>query len=123
MTDTNQFKSHKAIALKHFEQRMKLENRKSSLGLGAGMAYSEMSLAHLLNDEYNEAIEYAAKSREINEKTSMFLNNEYWPFFAFIHHAQALIGLQRYAEAAVMVEQTIQWREVKYGIDDTQEFK
>ena len=123
MTDTNQFKSHKVIALKHFEQRMKIENSQPSLGLGAGMAHSEMALAHLLNDEYNKAIGYSEISRDINEKTPSFLSNEYWPFFSIIHHAQALIGLKRFEEAAIMVDETIRWRENKYGIDDTESFK
>lgn len=110
MTDTNQFKSHKVIALKHFEQCMKIENNKPSLGLGAGMAHSE-------------AIGYSETSRNINENTLSFLNNEYWPFFSIIHHALALVGLKHYKEAAIMVDETFRWRENKYGIDDTESFK
>lgn len=112
MTDTNQFKSHKVIALKHFEQRMKIENNKPSLGLGAGMAHSEMALAQILNDEYSEAIGYSETSRNINENTLSFLNNEYWPFFSIIHHALALVGFKHYKEAAIMVDETIRWREI-----------
>ncbi len=123
MTDTNQVKSHKVIALRHFEQRMKIENNKPSLGLGAGMAHSEMALAQMLNDEYSEAIGYSETSRNINENTLSFLNNEYWPFFSIIHHALALVGLKHYKEAAIMVDETIRWRENKYGIDDTESFK
>lgn len=123
MTDTNQFKSHKEIALKHFEQRMKIEQSKPTLNLGAGMAYSEMTLTHLLNDEFTEAIRYSKISREINEKTPSFLNNDYRPFFSIIPHAQALLGLHRYEEAATMIDETIKWRENKFELNDREFFK
>ena len=82
-----------------------------------------MALAHLLNNEFSESISYSETSRKINEKTPSFLNNEYWPFFSIIHYAQALVGLKRYEEAAIMVDETIKWRENKYGIDNTESFK
>lgn len=69
ITNTNQFKSYKEFAIKHFEQRMKVENRKASLSLGAGTAYSELALTHLLNNEYEDAIFYITEARKINEKT------------------------------------------------------
>jgi hypothetical protein len=122
-SDTNHFKLHMDFAQKHFDQRMKVEQRKSSLGLGTGMAYSEMGLACLLNNMYEKAIEYSITARQINEKTPEFLSGSYWPFFAIIHHAQALIGLDREDEAVDMILETLRWREEKYGPNDTESFK
>ena len=122
-SDTNQFKLHLKFAKRHFDQRMKVEDQKPSLGLGAGMAHSEMGLAYLLNDMYDESIEHCKLSRQINEKTPIFLSGSYWPFFAIIHHAQSLIGLNKEEEAVDMLLDTLRWREAKYGPNDTESFK
>ena len=56
VTNTYQFKSHNVIALRHVEQRMRIESSQPSLGLGAGMA---PSLRHLLlpTENYETKIE------------------------------------------------------------------
>ncbi|KAI1364552.1 hypothetical protein F5Y08DRAFT_339625 [Xylaria arbuscula] len=122
-SDTNRFQLHMEFARRHFAQRMKVEEEKPALGLGAGMAHSEMALAYLLNSEYEMAIEHAVTSRRINEATPEFQSGNYWPFFTIIHHAQALIGLERHDEAEEMLVATLQWREMKFGVDDTESFK
>ena len=121
--DTNQFKLHLELAQRHFDQRMKIENQKASLGQGAGMAHSEMALAYLLNENYERAIQHSVISRQINEKTPKFLSGAYWPFFSIIHHAQALQGLNRDQEAIDMLLETLRWREARFCPNDTESFK
>jgi tetratricopeptide (TPR) repeat protein len=122
-SDTNQFRLHLELAQKHFDQRMKIESQKSALTLGTGRAHSELGLAYLLNNQYDKAIEHSIIARRSNEKLPEYLNGSYWPFFAIIHHAQALLGLNREAEALDMLLETLRWREVKYGPNDTESFK
>ena len=121
--DTNQFGLHLELARRHFDQRMKIENQKPALELGAGMAHSEMALGYLLNENYGKAIEHSTISRQINEKTSNFLGGTYWPFFSIIHHAQALQGLNRENEATDMLLETLRWREARFGPNDKESFK
>jgi hypothetical protein len=121
--DTNQFHKVMEFAKKHYQQRMQVEEKKPSLGLKAGMAHSEMGLAYLLNNSYEKVIEHSITARQINEKTPEFLSGTYWPFFAIIHHAQALLGLDREDEAVDMLLETLRWREARYGADDTESFK
>lgn len=122
-SDTNRFKLHMELAKRHFKQRMEVENKKPKLTLGAGLAHSEMALAHLLNNQYEQTIEYSMKAREINQEPVEFLSGKYWPFFAIIHHAQALIGLNRHEEAEGMLLETLRWRQVQFGANDTESFK
>ena len=122
-SDTNQFKANLEFAQRHFAQRMKIESQKPELGLGAGMAHSEMALAYLLNRDYEKTIEHSIMSRRINEKTSNFLSGAYWPFFGIIHHAQALQALNRDEEAVDMLLEILEWREAKFGPNDTESFK
>ena len=82
-----------------------------------------MGLAYLLNDMYEKSIESCVMARQINEKRTIFLSGCYWPFFAIIHHAQALIGLGREDEAFGMLLDTLSWREAMYGPNDTESFK
>ncbi|KAJ3560452.1 hypothetical protein NPX13_g9297 [Xylaria arbuscula] len=102
-SDTNRFQLHMEFARRHFAQRMKVEEEKPALGLGAGMAHSEMALAYLLNSD--------------NARISI------GQLLAILHHAQALIGLERHDEAEEMLVATLQWREMKFGVDDTESFK
>ncbi|KAK7742379.1 hypothetical protein SLS53_004524 [Cytospora paraplurivora] len=99
------------------------EKAKPKLTLGAGLAHSEMALAYLLNNNYDLAIEYSIMARQINERTPEFLSGAYWPFFAIIHHAQALIGLNRHDDAEDLLLSTLHWREMKFGQNDTESFK
>lgn len=66
--DTNQFKLLMEFARKHFDVRMRIENAKPGLGTPAGLAYSETAFACLLNDMYEDVIDYAKVGRAINEK-------------------------------------------------------
>jgi tetratricopeptide (TPR) repeat protein len=122
-SDTNQFPSHLKYALRHFDLRMALEEGKLERGRDSGMAHSEMGLAYLLNGQYEKSIEHSIISRQIYEKIPDFLNGSYWPFFAIIHHAQSLLGLDREEEAVDMLLETLRWREAKYGPGDTESFK
>ncbi|KAK4141801.1 uncharacterized protein C8A04DRAFT_30646 [Dichotomopilus funicola] len=110
----------------HFKQRLLVENRKPRAeqdDFSRAMAYTELSLSWVLNDDYDEAITLALQGREILEKTPEFLEGKYWPHWADYHHAWALIGLGRAEEARPILTKMLEWRRSKYGDDDTESMK
>ena len=111
------------LAKTHFDIRMEMENQNPRLGFDAGVAHSQMALALLRNDRYEETINYAIISRHIEEKTPEYRSGEYWPFWAIMYHALALLGLDRGDDAVDMLLETLRWREAKYGPDDTESFQ
>jgi tetratricopeptide (TPR) repeat protein len=110
-------------ARRHFDQRMKVENQKDSLGIYAGMAHSELALGLLLNGRYEEAIENSRIARQILEKIPIYLSGDYWPHWAIIHEAWSLLGLNRPEEAVEILEESVKWRQNKYGPDDKEDHK
>jgi hypothetical protein len=87
------------------------------------MAYTELALSLLLNDEFEESIPLSIEVRDVLEKTPLFLNGDYWPHIAIFHHAWCLIGLGKANDAYGMVFDTLRWREKKYGASDPEPFK
>lgn len=112
-----------AYAERHFDVRLKAENRKQAIGRHGGLAYTELAVAYLLNDRFVAAIEASRAGRAILEQLPLFKEGKYWPDFAVIHEVMALIGLKRDDEAIPLLEEAINFRETKFGPNDVQSFK
>lgn len=110
----------------HFKQRLLVENKKPAAERDdslRAMAYTELALAWLLNDDYSEAIILAVEGRKILEKTQEFLEGRCWPHWADYHHAWALIGKGRAEEARPILTKMLEWRRSQYGHGDTESMK
>lgn len=110
----------------HFEQRLLNEDPKPLDGKDLGdtaMAYTELALAALMKNDYNEAISLAVQGRAILVKTRVYLEDTYWPHWADYHQAWALIGLGRAEEARPLLIKMLEWRVRHYGNDDTESMK
>lgn len=69
-------------AKEHFKQRILVQEAKPAAERDesfTAMAYTELSLARLMNGNYDEAITLAVQGRSLLEKTPEFLDNTYWP--------------------------------------------
>lgn len=87
------------------------------------MAHSELSGALINNRMYEEALEAGQTSLSIYQKSPGYLNGSYWPTFAIVHQALALLALKRGQEATGMLRETLQRRVDAYGVNDTESFK
>jgi len=97
----------------HFKQRILVEDSKPPAeqdGAFRAMAYTELALGLVMNGEYEGAITVAEQGRKLLEETPEFLEGDYWPHWADYHHAWALIGLDRAAEACPILEEMLEWR-------------
>jgi hypothetical protein len=95
------------FASAHFNQRILIEDGKSSTERDdafRAMAYTELSLARVMNGEYEEGIHLAVQGRILLEDTPEFKEGVYWPHWADFHHAWGLIGLGRAEEARGIIE-------------------
>lgn len=119
----NQPKETLELAERHFKVRMRTERAKPALGRHAGMAYSEMALGLMLNERFEEAIEYARKAREIVMELPLFKEGKYWPHFAVAYEGICLLGLGRGKEAIPMLQDALKFRERRFGPNDTESFK
>jgi plasmid replication initiation protein len=110
----------------HFKQRIHVEDSKALAerdDQSRVMAYTELALGWLLNNNYEEAKSQAIKGRQILEGTKEFINDTCWSHWADYHHAWALIGLDRAEEARPIVLELLKWRQRHYGDDDTESMK
>ncbi len=115
-----------AYAKAHFKQRLLVEDSKPVAerdSAFSAMAYTELSLAWLLNNDYQEAITLAVQGRRMLESTPEFLEDRYWPHWADYHHAWALIGLGKAEAARPILMKMLDWRRRQYGPDDTESMK
>lgn len=87
------------------------------------LAYTELSLARLLSNEFEEAIRLAQHGRELQDPLEEFINGISYPHWAVFHISWGLIGLGRAEEARPMLMDLFSWRERRYGIDSTESFK
>jgi hypothetical protein len=72
----------------------------------------------MLNDRIKEGLELSREAQLLLEQTQEFRNGKYWPTFPLIHQALMLMELGNIADA-----KTIEWREKRYGPNDTESFK
>lgn len=110
----------------HFEQRLRVENAKPYEQRDqsfSAMAYTELSLARLVNQNYEEAVALARQGRDMLEQIPEFKADQYWPHWADFHHAWGLIGLGRAEEARPILMELLTWRERHYGKFDTESMK
>ena len=110
-------------AERHFDVRMKVERGKQALGRHAGLAYTELALGYLLNEQFDAAIDASQAGKAILTQLPLFKEGKYWPDFAIIHEVLALIGLNRDDEAESLHAEAIDFRERRFGPDDIQSFK
>lgn len=122
-SDHNQPADALRYAERHFEVRMVAEKRKQTMGRHAGLAYTELGLAYILNERFEDAIMANRAGRALLMELTLFKEGKYWPDFAVIHEVIALIGLERDAEALPMLQEAIAFRERRFGPNDTQSFK
>ncbi|KAF4633455.1 hypothetical protein G7Y89_g4662 [Cudoniella acicularis] len=120
-----QIKAQEALhfATRHFDVRMQIERKKEHLGRHAGLAYTELGRALLLNNRLEEAIQYNRDGKAILVELEQFKAGKYWPDFAIIQEAIALNGLNRGEEAIPGLQASIAFREKRYGPNDTESFK
>ena len=110
----------------HFKQRIHVEDSKPQAERDdtfRAMAYTELALGWLLNNNYNEAKAFATEGRQILEGTKEFIEDLYWPHWADCHHAWALIGLDRAEEARPILTEMLKWRQRHYGDNDVESMK
>jgi len=110
----------------HFKQRMLVQEAKPAAERDYGftaMAYTELSLARLMNDDYDDAIALAVQGRRLLEQTPEFLNRTYWPHWADYHHAWSLIGLDRAEEARPILQNMLEWRRQTLQSHETESMK
>lgn len=117
--ETNDAASHLSFAQQHLKVRMSTNVEDKDLG----MAYAELSVSLSTNRRYEEGLEAGRRSLAIYEKTEDYLRGVYWPHFAIIHQALALIALKRGGEGIQMLEDTIAWREKRFGPNDSEDFR
>ena len=108
---------------RHFDVRMKIERKKHAIGRHGGLAYTELGLAYLLNDRFEEAINVCRAGKALLVELPLFKEGKYWPDFAVIHEVLSLMGLQRDNEALPLLQEALNFRRNRYGPDDTQSFK
>ena len=117
--DQNHAADALAYSRRHFDVRMALV----SVGRFGGLAYTELGLGLLLNDHFQEALDASRAGKALLVELPSFKEGTYWPDFAVIHEVLALIGLERDDEAIPLLEESIRFREKRFGRDDTQSFK
>ncbi|KAI4234364.1 MAG: hypothetical protein LQ349_003855 [Xanthoria aureola] len=122
-SDHNQPADALRYAERHFEVRMMAEKRKQTMSRHSGLAYTELGLAYILNERFEDAIMANRAGRALLMELPLFKEGKYWPDFAVIHEVIALIGLERDAEALPMLQEAIAFRERRFGPNDTQSFK
>lgn len=97
----------------HFDQRILVEDGKAPEDRDdayRAMAYTELALARLMGEDYEDAITLALQGRVLVEETKGFAEGWYWPYWADFWHAWGLIGLDRAEEARPVVEEMLKWR-------------
>ena len=77
----------------------------------------------MLNDRIKEGLELSREAQLLLEQTQEFRNGKYWPTFPLIHQALMLMELGNIADAEELLLKTIEWREKRYGPNDTEPFK
>lgn len=117
--ESNDAKDHLYYAQRHLAARLETGRRDKDLG----MAYAELSVSLSNNGRYLDGLEAGQESLRIYQQTEEYLRGVYWPHFAIIHQALALLALKRGAEAINMLVETINWRVRMYGVNDTESFK
>ncbi|KAK7420401.1 hypothetical protein QQX98_002824 [Neonectria punicea] len=120
--ELNDPQKHLGYAERHYEMRMKLRAMKDVPHIQLGMAYTQRASAYTQTGQYEKAIEQARMGRSVLETYPGYLKGEYWPFYAMIYEVLPLMSLGRDAEAARLLQDTVAWREKKYGVNDTQSF-
>ena len=121
--DHNQPAKALTYAKRHFEVRMAAEKKKKAFSRHGGLAYTELALAYVLNERFEEAIVASRAGKALLVQLPLFKEGKYWPDFAVIHEVFALIGLKRDAEAVPLLRGGIAFREKRFGLNDTQSFK
>lgn len=123
MNSHNQPKAALSYAEQHFEQRMKVEMGRSPMRKVAVTAHSELALSYMHNDRIKEGLELSREAQLLLEQTQEFCNGKYWPTFPLVHQALMLMELGNIADAEKLLLKTIEWREKRYGPNDTESFK
>jgi len=111
----------------HFKQRMLVQKAKPAAaerddGFTA-MAYTELSLARLMNGDYGHAIALAVQGRRLLEQTPEFRNRTYWPHREDYHHAWSLICLGRAEKARPILKRMLKWRRRHVQKHETESMK
>ena len=119
----NQLKAALSYAERQLEQRMKVEMGRSLMRKVAVTAHSELALSYMLNDRIKEGLELSREAQLLLEQTQEFRNGKYWLTFPLIHQALMLMELGNIADAEELLLKTIEWREKRYGPNDTESFK
>lgn len=88
-----------------------------------GMAESRLALAYIMNDQFKQALIHCDIALGLYNWELGSSNRKWWPHFPLIHKAWSLSGLNRDSEAIEMLQETVRWREAKYGKNDTESFK
>jgi tetratricopeptide (TPR) repeat protein len=117
--ESNDAKAHLFYARQHLDARLESGLQDKDLGMG----YAELSVSLSNNGMYEDALEAGKKSLDIYQQTEDYLNGSYWPHYAIIHQALALLAMNRGKEAINMLEDTLSWRVKQYGANNTESFK
>lgn len=79
--------------------RIKIKKRKQAIGYHGGLAYTELGLAYLLNNRFQEAISAYQAGKALLVQLPLFKEGNYWPDLAVIHKDLSLIGFAILREA------------------------
>lgn len=110
-------------SIRHYEICRALQDDSLDDGMRMTSAKFNLSMACMLIDRYEEAIEHCLLSENLDKKHPENLADKEWPHFARIYRAWALAELDRYDEAVAILMKTINWRLATYDLDDTQSVK
>ncbi|OCL10100.1 hypothetical protein AOQ84DRAFT_402651 [Glonium stellatum] len=121
----NQQKAALPYAERHFAQRMKVGLSRSPCPMkrAVATAHSELALSYMQNNRIKEGLELSREAQFLLEQRPEFRNGERWPEFPMMHQAIMLLELGSIAEAEELLLKTIEWRERRYGPNDTNSFK
>ena len=108
---------------RHLEISEKLNDGSDTKLDDLATSHTSLGQAYLALEDWTSAYEEIQKCKDIICNLDFIKSGEEFPQFANIYQSWALIGLERFDDAAELLLEAIRFRESKFGVDETDSLK